>query len=173
MRLIKGVLIGALASLALACTGGITLPSGIPTIPPFQSIPPINGTLPPGVIPSASGTCTLMTASEASTIMGSTATLTDTTDGDCTFTFSNFSSVNISVETEVDLQTAHILLGDTGTDITVAGLPAVSGVFVGQPVVYVQKGTNQLQILGILTGSDDATIAKLIQVATLAVSRMP
>lgn len=105
--------------------------------------------------------------------MGATATLTDATDGDCTFTFSNFSSVNISAEYNTDLQSTRFLFGTTAKDITVGGLPAIQGVFIGQPAIYVQKSANQLQVLGILTGSDDATIAKLFQIATLAVSRWP
>jgi hypothetical protein len=174
MRLAKAVVIGALASVALACTGGITIPS-IPAIPSFPPIvfPSGEGTLPPGVLPSTSDTCAFMSPEEISTAMGATATLTDVSDGDCTFTFSNFSSVNISTEAGTDLQAAHFLFGATAKDTTIAGLPAVTGVFIGQPAVYVQKGANQLQVLGILTGSDDATIAKLVQIATVAVSRWP
>ena len=173
MRLAKAVLIGALASVALACSGAITIPS-IPPIPSFPpNVFPSGATLPPGVLPSSSGTCAFISASEISAAMGATATLTDASNGDCTFTFSNFSSVNISPESNADLQTAKLLFGTSAKDITVGGLPAVSGVFIGQPAIYVQKGANQLQVLGILTGSDDATIAKLVQIATLAVSRWP
>ena len=172
MRLTRAMALGALASLALACTGGITLPSSVPTFPPID-VPSGFGTRPPGVLPSARGSCGFVSAAEVGSFMGSTATLTDTTDGDCNFTMSNFSTVNISVESGSDLQTSHMLLGETAKDITIGGLPAVSGVFIGQPVVHIQKGANQLQILGILTGNDDATIAKLVQVATLAVGRWP
>jgi hypothetical protein len=171
MRFAKVATLGFVAFIALACSG-----ISIPSIPPIQSFPPIlpsGGTLPPGVIPSASGTCALITPAEIGAAMGGTATLTDTSGGDCTFTFSNFSSVIITIESSTDLQSAKIIFGATAKDITVAGLPAIQGVFMGQPAVYVQKGARQLQVQGVLTGSDDATIAKLIQVATLAVSRLP
>jgi hypothetical protein len=176
MRLAQAVVIGAIASIAAAC-GGVT---GIPTIPPIPSIPPINlpsglPTFPPIDLPSANpsvvaGTC-FVTGPEVTQIWGSTATVNSSED-DCTYTFENFSTIVISIETG-DLQTSHILLGDTAKDITVAGAPAVSGVFIGQPVVYVQKGANQMQVLGVLVGSDDATMAKLVQVAELAASRWP
>jgi hypothetical protein len=172
MRFAKVAALGFVAFIALACSG-----VSIPSIPPIPSFPPnvlpSGATLPPGVIPSASGTCALVTPQEIGAAMGGTATLTDTSDGECTYTFSNFSSVIVSVEASTDLQSSKIIFGATAKDITVAGLPAVQGVFIGQPAVYVQKGANQLQVQGILTGSDDATIAKLVQVATLAVARMP
>jgi len=136
-----------------------TDPSGLPTIPP-------------GVIPSASGTCPYVTVEEVNAAFGSTATLTNS-DGDCTFTFSNFSTVVVSIEEGSDLSTSKMLLGDTAKDLNVGGFPAVSGVFIGQPLVHVQKGANQMQVLGVLTGSDDATIAKLVQIATIAVGRWP
>jgi hypothetical protein len=79
----------------------------------------------------------------------------------------------LSVENGTDLSGARVILGNTAKDITVGGLPGISGTFIGQAALYVQKGANQLQLLGILTGTDDATMAKLIQVATLAVSRWP
>jgi hypothetical protein len=172
MRFAKIATLGFVASIALAC-GGISIPS-IPSFAPFPSNAlPSGPTLPPGVLPSDSGTCAFMTSAELGAIMGGAATLTDTSNGDCTFTMSNFSSVSISVESDTDLQGAHILFGTTAQDITVGGLPAVSGVFIGQPAIYVQKGGSQLQVMGILTGSDEATMGKLVQVATLALSRWP
>ena len=172
MRVAKAASLGIVAILAIAC-GGLTIPS-IPPIPSF-SIPsfglPSGGTLPPGVIPSASGTCVFMTAAEVSSIWGSPATLTSADNGDCDFTFGNFSTISISVESDNDLSGARIILGNTAKDITVGGLPGVSGTFIGQAALYVQKGASQLQLLGILTGTDDATMAKLVQVANLAVTR--
>jgi len=154
--------------LVVACGGvgpGFTLPPV--SIP---SIPPIN--IPSGLLPTSSGACTLVTAAEVGGIMGTTPTLTDTSDG-CTFTMPNFSTINISVEPNSEISTSKILFGTTAKDTTVAGLAAVTGVFIGQPAVHVQRGSDQLQVLGILTGSDDATVAKLVQIATLAVSRWP
>jgi len=169
MRVIKAASIGIVALLAVAC-GGITIPS-IPPIPSFAL--PSGGTLPPGVIPSASGTCAFISPEEISAAMGNTATLTSVSDTECSYTFANFSTVNVSIETSTDLQAAKFLFGSSSKDITVAGLPAVTGIFIGQPGVYVQKGSNQLQILGILTGTDDATVNKLIAVATIAASHWP
>jgi hypothetical protein len=172
MRFAKVASLGIAAVLAVAC-GGLTIPS-IPAIPSFP-IPsfglPSGQTLPPGVIPSASGTCVFMTAAEVSSIWGSPATLTSTDNGDCDFTFGNFSTISISVENSTDLSGARIIFGNTAKDITVGGLPGISGAIFGQAAMYIQKGANQLQLLGILTGTDDATMAKLVQVATLAVSR--
>lgn len=177
MRITKALLLGSVALIALACSS-ITIPSippiVIPSIPPIV-IPslPSGETFPPGVLPSAdanSGACLLVSAAEMSSLMGGTATVTDNSGNSCSYTFSNFSSVIITLDTG-DLNTANILFGDTAKDLTVGNLPAKSGVFIGQPAIYIQRGTAQLQVLGILTGSDDATFAKLVQVATTAVSR--
>ncbi|MEP7360549.1 MAG: hypothetical protein ABI744_03110 [Chloroflexota bacterium] len=172
MRFAKVATFGIVALLVVAC-GGIT----IPTIPAIPSFPPIGlpsgGSFPPGVIPSVSGTCALISPDEIGAAMGSVGTLTSVSASDCSYTFSNFATVNITIEASTDLQGVHVFLGTSAKDITVAGLPAVSGVFFGQSAVYVQKGANQLQVLGILTGSDDATIAKLVQVASVAAARMP
>lgn len=160
----------AAALLVVGCGGIGSLPNF--TIPPInlQSLPPF--TIPSGLLPTSSGVCTFITPAEMATIWGSEPTLTDTSDG-CTFTFSNFSTVNISTETNTTLESSKFLFGTTAKDLTIGGLPATSGAFIGQPAVHVQRGTDQLQVLGILTGSDEATIAKLVQVATLAVSRWP
>jgi hypothetical protein len=172
-------------------------PINIPTIPPVNvsSIPPINLPsipaiaiptfppitlpsgieLPPGLLPSAdanSGVCLLVSPGEISNVMGSQATVTDNSDGSCTYTFANFSAVVVSTESG-DLSGLKFVLGNTAKDISVAGSPGITGVLIGQPVVYVQKGSGYLQVLGVLTGSDDATIAKLVQLATIAVGRMP
>lgn len=158
----------AAALLVVGCGGIGSLPNF--TIPPINlpSLPPF--TIPSGLLPTSSGTCTLMTAEEVGTIWGSTPTLSDTSDG-CTFTFSNFSTINVNTEPNSDIQSSKFLFGDSAKDTTIGGLPAVTGVFIGQPAVHVQRGTDQMQVLGILTGSDDATLAKLVQIATLAVSR--
>jgi hypothetical protein len=166
----------SLLTAAMLVVGCASIGPSIPTFPPiiFPSIPPF--TIPSGLLPSGgtSGTpCTLVTAEEVGSIFGSAASFTDTTNGDCSFTFSNFSTVNVSIETGTDLSTSRILFGATAKDVTVGGLPGLTGVFIGQPAVHVQRGADELQVLGILTGSDDATIAKLVQVATLAVSRWP
>ena len=75
MRFAKVATLGFVSLMLLAC-GGISIPS----IPPIPSFPPIvlpsGGTLPPGVIPSASGTCGFMTSEEISSLWGGPATLT-------------------------------------------------------------------------------------------------
>jgi hypothetical protein len=157
--------------LLVGCAGATPVPSISPiTIPTF---PPI--VLPSGLLPSAdanSGVCLLVTPAEIGAIMGSPATVTDNTSKSCSYTFSNFSSVVVTIDTG-DLSTAKLLFGGTAKDLTVGNLPAVSGSFFGQPGVYVQRGGAQLQIQGILTGSDDAAIAKMVQIAQLAVTRWP
>lgn len=165
----------SLLAAALLVVGCASIGPGF-TIPPitFPSFPPF--VLPSGLLPSGGVTgapCTLVTAEEVGSIMGSAVTLADTTGGDCSFTFSNISTISVSIETNSDLSTSRILFGATAKDVIVAGLPGVTGVFFGQPAVHVQHGADQLQVLGILTGSDDATIAKLVQIATVAVSRWP
>lgn len=160
----------AVALLVVGCGGIGSLPNF--TIPPInlQSLPPF--TIPSGLLATSSGACAFITPEEMATIWGSAPTLTDTSDG-CSFTFSNFSTVNVSTESNSEIASSKFLFGDSAKDITVGGLAGVTGVFVGQPAVHVQRGTDQMQVLGILTGSDDATIAKLVQVATLAISRWP
>ena len=155
----------------------ITLPSGItlPTIPPITlpsgitlpSIPPIS-------LPSAdanSGICPLVSPAEMSAIMGAEATVTDNTGTNCTYTLPNFSTIVVGVDETTDLTGAKFIMGTTAKDLTIGGLPAVSGVVFGQPAVYVQKPGAQLSVLGILVGSDDATMAKMVQIATTAASR--
>jgi hypothetical protein len=174
MRLAKVFSVGMAALLVVACGGGIKIPS-IPPIPSF-SIPPIPSNLiPSGAIPSAgnqSAVCNLVTTAEMGTLMGGSWTITSSDEDSCTYTL-GLPNVVITVDTSSDLQTAHILFGDTAKDVNVGGFPAVTGVFIGQPGVYVQKGGTQLQILGVLTGSDDPTIAKLVNVAATAVARLP
>jgi len=168
------MLLAATGLLVAAC-GGIGVPPNF-TIPPINipsfSFPPFE--LPSGItIPSAdggTGTCAWATTAEVGSIMGSTPTITENEGTSCTYTFPNFSAVVVSTDTG-DLATSKLLFGESAKDISVGGLPAASGVFIGQPAVHVQRGGDQLQVLGILTGSDDATTQKLVQIATLAVSR--
>jgi len=78
----------------------------------------------------------------------------------------------VTTSTDSDLSSSQVLLGSTAKQTTIGGFPAVTGSFIGQAIVFVQKAPGQqLEVLGILTGADDATLAKLSQVAQLAVSR--
>ena len=159
----------AVGLMAAAC-GGIGAPGF--TIPPInlQSLPPFE--LPSGVT-AGTGSCALVTAQEVATIMGSAPQITNDDAGDCTFTFSNFSTIGVTTESGSDLASTKSLLGTSAKDITVGNLPGVTGIlpFVNQPVVYVQRGSDQLQVIGFLLPADDATIAKLTQIATIAASR--
>jgi hypothetical protein len=79
----------------------------------------------------------------------------------------------VSIEQGSDIQSTRFLFGDTARDITVGGLPALSGALLGGfPSVYVQRGSDALQITGFMA-TDDATIAQLVQVATIALTRWP
>jgi len=188
-----------LAGLATLLVAGACTSINVPTIPPINipsippiniaSIPPINlpsipviglpgssnGIQIPGVsIPPGEVPCTLVTAAEIGQIWGTTS-VSDQSDNatDCTFLLTLTSGVSVQSTSDTDLSGTSILFGNTAQQSTIGGFPAVSGVVFGQPAVYVQKPSGQLQVLGVLTGSDPATITKLQQVATIAVARMP
>jgi hypothetical protein len=167
----------AAAMLAIGCTS-------IPTIPTIPSIPPIViPSLPPFEIPSGllgsgnpAGDCPLASAAEMAAIYGEAPALAEGTDTGCTFLFSNFgASVVLTVSKDSSLDASRFLFGTSAKDITVGGLPALSGQFLGFPAVHVQRGADQLQVQGFAVEgtSIDDTIAKLVQVATVAVSHWP
>jgi hypothetical protein len=179
--LVAGVATLVFAGACTSISAPTIPPISIPTIPPI-GIPGLGGLpgalasglqIPPGLFPSvdaSTGVCLLASPAEVSSIFGSTATVTSSDSNSCTYTFSNFATIVITTDTG-DLAGAQVLFGSTAKQIQVGNDAALTGVFIGQPGVYVQRGQNQLQIQGVLTGSDDATIAKLVQVATLADSR--
>jgi hypothetical protein len=190
VRLSLSLALGSLLLVSCATIGpGVTAPPiNIPSIPPINipsislpSIPPIvlpSGfpSIPPIVLPSGlstGGECPYITAAEVTAVMGSTLLSSETSGESCQFTFQSFSGVNVSVATSSDLTVSRMVFGDTAKDTTVAGLPALTGSILGQPAVHVQRGADQLQVLGVLTGTDDATVAKLVQIATTAVGRWP
>ena len=182
MIAIRRALVASVATLVLA---GACTSISVPTIPPIglpgASIPPINIpglTIPPINIPGFSippGTaqCALITGAEIGQVMGGPYTDTSDSTTNCSFVATNFTSISVEATSDTDLTGIQFLLGSSAQQSTVGGFPALSGVVLGQPAVYVQKSTGQLQVLGILTGSDPATIAKLQQIATVAVGRMP
>ena len=178
----KRFALAAVAALLIA--GACTSIPTIPTIPPIGgipgfTIPPINipgFTIPPIGVPgggTSATPCQLVTAAEVGQIFG--APVTDESDSatDCTLAVSLTSAVSVKATSDTDFSGLQFLLGTTAQQSTVAGFPAESGTFIGQALLYVQKPSGQLQVLGILTGSDPATFAKLQQVATIAVGRMP
>jgi hypothetical protein len=187
------VVAGACTNVNIPTIPPINIPSippiHLPSIPPInipgQSIPPINLpsippiTLPSGIVippidvPTGSVPCALISSAEVGQIWGSAATDTSDNATNCTFISTNFTSVSVQATTDTDLSGAGFLFGNTAQQITVGGFPAVSGVIFGQPAIYVQKPSGQLQVLGILTGTDAATVTKLQQIATVAVGRMP
>jgi hypothetical protein len=189
MVAIRRIKLAAVATLlvASACTSVGTAPSipaiVIPTIPPINlpgfTIPPINlpgFTIPPIGVPggvTSTTPCQLVTAAEVGQIFGGQVVDQSTSSTDCTFQASLTSAISVQMTNDTDFTGVQFLLGNTAQQSTIGGYPALSGVFIGQPAIYVQKGANQLQVLGILTGSDPTTIAKLQQVATIAVGRMP
>jgi hypothetical protein len=172
-----------------ACTS-ITIPTippiNIPSIPPINlpgggggglpSIPPINipgFTIPPiggGPIGEPSSTpCTIVTAAQVGQIFGTQVLDSSSSPTDCTFETSLASAVSVSTTSDTDLSGIQFLLGNTAQQSTIGGFPALSGTFLGQGAVYVQTPSGQVQVLGILTGTDAGTMAKLQQIATLAV----
>ncbi|HEY5520045.1 MAG TPA: hypothetical protein VIK08_05255 [Candidatus Limnocylindrales bacterium] len=178
--LVAGVATLVFAGACTSISAPTIPPISIPTIPPI-GLPGVGGSFPPIVLPSglvippglfpsvdaSTGVCLLASPAEVSSIFGSTATVTSNDSNSCTYTFSNFATIVITTDTG-DLAGAQVLFGSTAKQIQVGNDAALTGVFIGQPGVYVQRGQNQLQIQGVLTGSDDATMAKLVQVATLA-----
>src|SRR6476469_1934692 len=193
----RRVLLAAVATLLVAgaCTS-INIPSipplNIPTIPPITlpspgaggglpglpgfTIPPINipgFTIPPiggGPIGEPSSTpCTIVTAAQVSQIFGTQVIDSSSSPTDCTFQKALTSAVSVSTTTDTDLSGIQFLLGNTAQQSQIGGYPALSGTFLGQGAVYVQTPAGQVQVLGILTGTDPGTMAKLQQVAALAV----
>jgi len=192
----RRILLAAVATLLVAgaCTS-ITLPSippiNIPTIPPINlpgggnggipTFPPINLpdlSFPPGVLPGGGPVgqpsdtpCTIVTSAQVSQVFGTQVIDQSTSPTDCTFQTSLASAVSVSTSSDKDLSGIQFLLGNTAQQSTIGGFPALSGSFLGQGAVYVQTPQGQLQVLGILTGTDPATMAKLQQIATLAVGQ--
>jgi hypothetical protein len=191
-------LMAGMATLLLAGACTSIGPSG-PTIPAINipSIPPLNlpsgglgglpglpglpsgglgGLFPSGLgiaIPTGSVPCALISAAEVTQIWG--APMTDTSDNatNCGFVSSSLFSVSVQATTDTDLSGAQFLFGNTVQQINVGGYPGIQGAFLGQAAVYLQKPSGQLQVLGILTGTDAATYTKLEQVAATAIQRMP
>ncbi len=191
MVALKRVMLAAIATVLLA---GACTSISIPTIPPINvpgasggitlpSFPPINlpgssggAVIPPIGLPvgSPSATpCQIVTAAEVSQIFGTQVLDQSDSSTDCTFNVSLTSAITVQATTDTDFSGVQFLLGNTAQQSTIAGFPAMSGTFFGQALLYVQKPSGQLQVLGILTGSDPATMDKLQQVATIAVGRMP
>jgi hypothetical protein len=171
MRFARFATLGLVAFIALAC-GGIAIPS-IPAIPSFPTIPTglLPSSVPGGSVDPGSGMCRLLTTAEVGAVMGSTVTITDSQSDSCTYTAAGtFATINMRTETG-DLTAARFLLGDTAKEITVGSLSGLSGTFVGSPLVYVQRGGDQLVLQGVLVGADDAAVAKVVQLATTAASR--
>jgi hypothetical protein len=174
----------ALAGVAVIVAGctSITIPSIPPiptvppgfTIPPIPSIPPIN--IPSGLLPDGdpnAAACQYVTPAEMSAIMGAQVSVTSSDDSSCTYTLPSFAAIVVGTSGDTDMTGVRFLFGDSASDLTVGGFPAVSGIAIGQPAVYVQKPNGQLSVLGVLTGSDQATIDRLIQIANTAIARVP
>jgi hypothetical protein len=161
-------------------------PINIPSLPPVNipSLPPItipsidipDFSFPPIVLPSGNATaglCPLVTPAEMTQILGAEVSVTSDDPNSCTYTLPTFATVVLTKTSDVDLSGVQFLMGDTAQPQTIGGFPGVAGVVLGQPAAYVQKGSEQLQVLGVLIGSDPANVAQMVQVATTAVGRLP
>jgi hypothetical protein len=168
MRLAKTLLIGALASAALACTGGVTIPTipPIPTFPGIPSIPPID--IPSGALPSpGSVACTLLTVAEANTIMGGNMQDLSTAATDCTFLDSStFASLSLSLTSGGGIAGIKFL-ANGGEDMAIAGFPAYYVNFAGDQM-YVEKNNQTLFIFAV--GQTDKR-DQLIAAANIAITR--
>src|SRR4051812_18169321 len=105
--------------------GSTVPPIRIPTVPPInlQSFPPIG--LPS--LPGGSGTCSFASAQEMAAIFGSAPAFTDDSSGDCAMVMATGVTVSISIDTNTDLQSSRAVMGNSARDITVGGLPGLSG----------------------------------------------
>jgi hypothetical protein len=167
-----------LRSFALVVGGTMVLAAGctsisLPSLPPLQSLPPFE--IPSGLLPSAdpnSGACLLVTPAEMSSILGAQVTVTESDTNSCSYTLPSFATVIVATTGDTELTGVRFLFGDSARDITIGGFPAISGLAIGQPGVYVQRPNGQLTVQGILLGNDDATMQRLVQVATTAVARL-
>jgi hypothetical protein len=154
--------------------GGVGIPQI--SIPPIvlPSIPPI--VLPSGLIPTpaAGSACALITAAEVGSILGSAVSEADDNSPlDCTF-ITGTTVLGVTTSQGGDLASIRFLFGESVQDINVGGLPGLSGAIMGLPAVYVQRGSDQLQITSVsFSGADPNFNAKLVQIATIAVSRWP
>jgi len=154
----------------------INIPSGItiPTIPPIDlpSIDIPEFSFPPIEIPTSATPCALVTSAEVGQILGEQVTDSSGGPTSCVFITPSFSTMSISTDTSTDLSGVQFLMGNTAQQVTVGGLPGISGTVLGLPALYVQKPSGQLQILG-FSGDDADFAAKLQQIAAIAVGRMP
>ena len=189
----RRVLLAAVATLLVAgaCTS-ITVPSippiNIPSIPPINlpggggpgfTLPPINipgFTIPPiglpggGPIGEPSATpCTSRHLGAGEPDLWHAGDRSSSSPTDCTFQTALTSAVSVSTTSDTDFSGIQFLLGNTAQASTIGGFQALTGTFLGQGAVYVQTPSGQVQVLGILTGTDPATMTKLQQVAALAV----
>jgi hypothetical protein len=165
MRLAKAVVIGALASVALACGAGITIPS----IPPIPSFPPIvlpSGVVVPSVNPG-SAQCALITAAEVQAILGVAVSDQSSSATDCTFLPTNsFTPMSLSLTSAGGIAGIKIVASN-GEDLAVGGNPAYYVNFVGDQL-YVEKSNQTLLVYALgQTGMRD----KLIAIATIAITR--
>ena len=154
-------------------TAAVQTPTTTPSPNPTSSALATEVVLPSPTV--SASVCDLVTAADVTQVMGMQATRDDSGGDDpatdCTYLLADFSAVDISID-DGDLTSAKLLFGKTARDLVIAGLPAVSGVFVGQPMVLVQNGEQQLQVLGILLPENRrAAVAKLVHIATIAVGR--
>jgi hypothetical protein len=108
-----------------------------------------------------------------SAIFGSAPAFSNYSNGECTFVMSTGATLSIMIDTDTDLQSSRDAMGASARDITVGGLPGLSGVVVFVPTVHVQRGNDQLQVTAFSMTTDDAFMAQLVQVATVAVSHWP
>lgn len=154
------------------------LPSNLPSIPPQSSggivLPSFDFSFPPIELPSAdanSGVCLLVSPAEMSTIVGGQVTVTSNDSNSCTYTLPSFATVVVTLDNSEDLSGVQFLMGEGAQSTTIGGFPALAGTVLGQPAVYVQKPGQQLQVLGVLVGSDQASIDQMVQIANTAVAR--
>jgi hypothetical protein len=168
---------------ATACTS-VTIPTFPPinipsfSIPSFSipTIPPIN--LPSGItipsippLPQGSGgtgtvPCTLVTAAEMTTIVGSPVTDTSSDGTDCVFLTQSFAGFTVTVQSGPSIDGIKFIASN-GEDMTIGGNRAYYVNFISDQL-YVDKGASTLLIQAVAqTRQRDVLVA----MANIAVGR--
>jgi hypothetical protein len=165
LALIGSLLLFAACSGAAPGLGGGTQPTGAAGQPTAQG----GG----GGGAPAGGICSTVTADEMSQIMGTPMVVGDASSAsECTYTATaGLPVISLRLETS-DLTTARTLLGQTATDVTVAGHPGVIGNFMGV-ILYVTYGAQDLVVQAALQSDTPTNRSQLIAVATKAFTRLP
>jgi hypothetical protein len=165
----SAAVLGATVLLA-GCNAAQVVPT--PTAPqattPVATTPPDGEATPPSN-PSESRACQLVSAEEMAGIIGQPMTITDVEESSCTYTAESlFPIFVLRIGTGETIDAAKMIT-ENGRDLTIGGLPAYYGEFMGG-ILYVQRGSDSLVVQAPLQ-ADDPIPAQIQAIAELAVTR--